>query len=44
MLLQVSKDIDSKLETIGISDEKIKAAVTDRYTYHLKTRELVSRF
>ena len=44
MLLHVSKDIHAKLEAIGITDEKSTAAVTDRYTYHLKTRELVSRF
>ena len=44
MLLRVSRDIEAKLEAIGISEEKPKTAVTARYTYHLKTRELVSRF
>ena len=44
MYLNVSEDIKHKLEGLGITEEKAVAAVTDRYTYHLRGRGLLSRF
>ena len=44
MMLSVTEDIKHKLEAIGISEEKAVSAVTDRYTYHLRGKDFVSRF
>ena len=44
MMLSVTEAIKHKLEAIGISEEKAVSAVTDRYTYHLRGKDFVSRF
>ena len=44
MMHLVTEDIKHKLEAIGISEEKAVTAVTDRYTYHLRGKEFLSRF
>ena len=44
MMVVVTEDIKHKLDAIGITEEKAITAVTDRYTYHLRSKDFESRF
>ena len=44
IMLNVIDEIKKKLDEIGISEEKAITAVTERYTYHLRGKDYISRF
>lgn len=43
LLHTVQRDIKEKIERLGIEDEKAVLAVTERYTFHLKEDNFISR-
>ena len=43
LLYTVQRDIKEKIERLGIDDEKAAVAVTERYTFHIKEDNFVSR-